>query len=231
MRIAPDMPYTAVLVDLDGTLVDTAHDIVEAANRMLDELGRAPLPFDTISGFIGKGVPNLVRRVLETAASGDRDGADSAEAVFHRHYAEVNGHLGRVYPGVQTGLAALQQQGYRIACVTNKPTALAAPLLAVTGLARYLEVLVGGDSIARMKPDPEPLRHACRLLQADERRSVLVGDSAVDVAAARAAGMPVFLVRYGYAGPGGVAALGGDAVIDSLEEVPALLAPARRMLA
>lgn len=230
MRSAPDTPCAAVLIDLDGTLVDTAHDIVEATNRMLDELGRAPLPFDIISGFIGKGVPNLVWRVLETAGVG-QGGAESAEGLFHRHYAEVNGHLGRVFPGVQAGLAALQRQGCRLACVTNKPRALAAPLLAMTGLARYLEVLVGGDSIAQMKPDPEPLRHACRLLQAEAAHSVLVGDSAVDVAAARAAGMPVFLVRYGYAGPGGVAALGADAVIDSLEDLPALLAPARRMRA
>ncbi|MDF3839707.1 phosphoglycolate phosphatase [Cupriavidus basilensis] len=227
MGIAADRNRAAVLIDLDGTLVDTAHDIVEAANRMLDELGSAPLPFDTVSGFIGKGVPNLVRRVLETAGIG-QSGAEFAEAVFHHHYADVNGHLGQVFPGVQAGLAALQRQGYRLACVTNKPRALAAPLLAKTGLARYLEALVGGDTIARMKPDPEPLRHACRLLGAEAGRSVLIGDSAVDVAAARAARMPVYLVRYGYAGAGGAAALDSDGVIDSLEDLPGLLALARR---
>lgn len=222
------MPCNAVLIDLDGTLVDSAPDIVEAANRMLAELGSPPLPFDTVAGFIGRGVPNLVRRVLETAQlAPPRVDAIDAEALFHRHYADTNGRLGSVFPGVEAGLAALRRNGYRLACVTNKPRALAAPLLALTGLAAYLEVLVAGDSIAQMKPDPEPLRHACRLLDVDPAQGVLVGDSPVDVAAARAAGMAVFLVRYGYAGPGGAAALGADALVDSMEALPALLTPAR----
>ncbi|AGW93937.1 MULTISPECIES: phosphoglycolate phosphatase [Cupriavidus] len=221
------LPCTAVLIDLDGTLVDSAPDIVEAANRMLAELGSPPLPFDTVAGFIGRGVPNLVRRVLETAQLSPRVEAAAAEALFHRHYAETNGRLGAVFPGVEAGLAALRREGYRLACVTNKPRALAAPLLALTGLAAYLEVLVAGDSIAQMKPHPEPLRHACRLLDVDPAQGVLVGDSPVDVEAARAAGMPVCLVRYGYAGPGGPAALGADALVDSMEALPALLTPAR----
>lgn len=221
------MPCTAVLIDLDGTLVDSAPDIVEAANRMLAELGSAPLPFDTVAGFIGRGVPNLVRRVLETAQLAPRADAAGAEALFHRHYADTNGRLGSVFPGVEAGLGALRREGYRLACVTNKPRALAAPLLALTGLAAYLEVLVAGDSIAQMKPDPEPLRHACRLLDVDPAQGVLVGDSPVDVAAARAAGMAVCLVRYGYAGPDGPAALGADALVDSMEALPALLTPAR----
>ncbi|GAB7541383.1 phosphoglycolate phosphatase [Cupriavidus sp. 8B] len=221
------MPCSAVLIDLDGTLVDSAPDIVEAANRMLADLGSPALPFDTVAAFIGRGVPNLVRRVLETAQIAPRVDAADAVAIFHRHYVETNGRLGSVFPGVEAGLAALQRQGYRLACVTNKPRALAAPLLALTGLAAYLEVLVAGDSIAQMKPDPEPLRHACRLLDVDPVHGVLVGDSAVDVAAARAAGIPVCLMRYGYAGPGGPAALGADALVDSLEALPALLTPAR----
>ncbi|RDK11803.1 phosphoglycolate phosphatase [Cupriavidus lacunae] len=221
------LPCTAVLIDLDGTLVDSAPDIVEAANRMLADLGSPALPFGTVAGFIGRGVPNLVRRVVETAQLAPRVDAMDAEALFHRHYADTNGRLGSVFPGVEAGLEMLRRQGYRLACVTNKPRALAAPLLALTGLAAYLEVLVAGDSIAQMKPDPEPLRHACRLLEVESAHGVLVGDSAVDVAAARAAGIPVCLVRYGYAGPGGPAALGADALVDSLEALPALLTPAR----
>ncbi len=146
------------------TLVDSAPDIVEAANRMLADLGSPALPFDTVAGFIGRGVPNLVRRVLETAGLASQVEAAEAVAMFHRHYAETNGRLGSVFPGVEAGLEALRRQGYRLACVTNKPRALAVPLLALTGLSQYLEVLVAGDSIARMKPDPEPLRHACNLL-------------------------------------------------------------------
>ncbi|WP_354674015.1 phosphoglycolate phosphatase [Cupriavidus alkaliphilus] len=221
------MPCAAVLIDLDGTLVDSAPDIVGAASRMLADLGSAPLPFETVAGFIGRGVPNLVRRVLETADLATRVDAADAVALFHRHYADTNGRLGTVFPGVEAGLDALRREGYRLACVTNKPRALAVPLLAMTGLAAYLEVLVAGDSITQMKPDPEPLRHACRLLDVDPAHGVLVGDSPVDVQAARAAGMPVCLVRYGYAGPGGAVVLGADALVDSLEAVPALLTPAR----
>jgi phosphoglycolate phosphatase len=218
------MRPSAVLVDLDGTLVDTAPDIVEAVNRMLHELATAPLPFATVSGFIGKGVPNLVRRSLEAAGLDRRVDADHALNVFHRHYVRTNGRLGHVFPHVAAGLGELQRLGYRLACVTNKPQELAARLLLTTGLARYLDVLVAGDSVARMKPDPEPLWHACRLLDVAPENSVLVGDSPVDVIAARAAGLPVFIVTYGYAGPDGPAALECDGLIDSLAAMPAILA-------
>lgn len=214
----------AVLVDLDGTMVDTAPDIVEAINRMLDAFSTAPLPFATVSGFIGKGVPNLVRRSLEAAGLEHKVDADDALNVFHHHYAQTNGRLGRVFPHVATGLGELQRLGYRLACVTNKPKELAARLLLMTGLASYIDVLVAGDSIARMKPDPEPLWHACRLLDVEPAHSVLVGDSPVDVTAARAAGLPVFVVSYGYAGPDGPASLQGDGLIDSLAAMPAILA-------
>jgi phosphoglycolate phosphatase len=218
------MQRKAVLVDLDGTMVDTAPDIVAAVGHMLDEFGTAPLPFATVSGFIGKGVPNLVRRSLEAAGLERRVGGDHALAVFHRHYAQTNGRVGGVFPHVAVGLGELQRLGYRLACVTNKPQALAAQLLLMTGLARYLDVLVAGDSIAQMKPDPEPLWHACRLLDVQPEHSVLVGDSPVDVTAARAAGLPVFIVRYGYAGPQGSSALQCDGLIDSLAAMPAILA-------
>jgi phosphoglycolate phosphatase len=222
-----DPRIKAVLIDLDGTLVDTAPDIVAAANGMLDEFDCTPLPFRTVSGFIGKGVPNLVKRSLEAAGIDRPVSAERAEAVLQRHYQQLNGRLGRVYPGVPAGLAELAHRGYRLACVTNKPEALAAELLATTGLAGYLQVLVAGDSIGRMKPDPEPLWHACRLLDVERAHSVLVGDSPVDVAAARAAGMPVFLVNFDYAGPGGPGSLAGDGLIDSLVALPALLAMPR----
>jgi phosphoglycolate phosphatase len=213
-----------VLIDLDGTMVHTAPDIVEAVSRMLAAFGHAPLPFDTVTGFIGKGVPNLVRRTLEAAALDRRVDINEALAVFHRHYEQTNGRFGHVFPGVIKGVAELRRLGYRLACVTNKPEALAAPLLIMTGLAGYLDVLVAGDSIDSMKPDPQPLWHACRLLGMDAQCSVLIGDSAVDVSAARAAGVPAFIVRYGYGKPDGAAAWQCDAVIDSLEEMPGVLA-------
>jgi phosphoglycolate phosphatase len=217
----------AILIDLDGTMVDTAPDIAAAVSRMLEDFGAAPLPFDTVTGFIGNGVTNLVRRSLQTAGIDKRFDIERAQLVFEQHYANTNGHLGRVFPGVTAGLRELRLRGYRSACVTNKPQALAASLLARTGLANYLDVLVAGDTLASMKPSPEPLWHACRLLDVDPEHCALVGDSPVDVAAARAAGLPVFIVSYGYAGQGGADALRGDALIDSFEALPAILAQRR----
>lgn len=217
-------PERTVLIDLDGTLVDTAPDIVEAAGRMVCALGAEPLALQTVTGFIGNGVPMLVRRVLAASALASTVDESRALNLFHRHYEETNGRFGQVFAGVPEGLRALRAAGYRLGCVTNKPQGAAAALLAMTGLARFFEVVVAGDSIAQMKPHPEPLLHACREMGTDPALCVLVGDSGVDVAAALAAQMPVYIVRYGYPGADGHAAMQGAAFIDSLAEMPALLA-------
>jgi phosphoglycolate phosphatase len=218
-----DSTGRAVLVDLDGTLVDTAPDIAEAVNRMLRDRGVPPLPFDTIRGFVGNGVPTLIRRVLGASGGAYRD-ERLALAHFHRHYRETNGRIGRVFPGVREGLEALLQAGYRLGCVTNKPQAPTTALLDLHGLAPWFDVVVAGDALPRMKPDPAPLLHACRALHASPAHCVLAGDSVVDVAAARAAQMRVFIVRYGYPGAGGHEAMQCETFIDSLEELPGMLA-------
>lgn len=213
----------AVLIDLDGTMVDSAPDIVEAANRMLIELGAPPMSAALVASFIGNGVPTLVRRLL--AASPTLAGIDpnNAQALFYRHYHDTNGRFSRLFPGVLAGLTALKHAGYRLACVTNKPIDYTEPLLQSFGLEACLQAVVGGDSIPQMKPDPAPLLHACRLLDVPPACAVMVGDSHVDVAAARAAGMTSYILRYGYPGPGGLDALEADVLIDSLTELPALL--------
>lgn len=214
----------AVLFDLDGTLVDTAPDIAEAVNRMLLERGAPPLPLAAIRGFIGNGVPTLIRRVLQESPAAGIDVDEALVlALFHRHYRDTNGRIGQVFPGVREGLQALQGAGYRLGCVTNKPQADTAALLDIHALAPCFGVVVAGDSLAQMKPDPAPLLHACRFLHASLDRCVLVGDSTVDVAAARAARMPVYIVRYGYPGAGGHGAMQCDGFIDSLEDLPAVL--------
>lgn len=212
----------AVLIDLDGTLVDTAPDIFEAVCRLLQDLGAAPLSFDAVRGFIGNGVPTLIRRVLHASAATHID-ERLALALFQRHYGDTNGRYGPVFPGVREGLAALRQAGYRLGCVTNKFQTATAALLDIHALTPWFDVVVAGDTLSQMKPAPEPLLHACRALHASSERCVLVGDSHVDVAAARAAQMPVYIVRYGYPGADGHDALQCDAFIDSLEELPAIL--------
>lgn len=216
-----------VLIDLDGTLVDSAPDIHAAVTHMLRDLGAPALPLALITSFIGNGVPALVRRVLAAAGIAADEQARAVER-FHFHYTASNGRFSRVFEGVLEGLMELRQRGYRIACVTNKPASASAVLLAASGLANWLEAVVAGDSIAHMKPHPAPLLHACRLLGTDPSLCVLVGDSMVDIAAAAAARMPVYIVRYGYAGAGGHAAMTGAVFIDSLAELPALLANARQ---
>lgn len=213
----------AVLIDLDGTLVDSASDIVAAANRMLVELGAVSLSHELVASFIGNGVPTLVRRVI--AASPTLADADPAEvkAVFDRHYCETNGRFSRVYPGVMEGLLSLQEAGFQLGCVTNKPRALTDALLDTFALTAFFQVVVAGDSLPQMKPDPAPLLHACAVLQVAPADAVLVGDSHVDVAASRAAAMPNFIVRYGYPGPAGLAALEADQLVDSLAEVALIL--------
>lgn len=226
----------ALLIDLDGTMVDTAPDLAAAAALMLAGLGRPPLALATVAGFIGNGVPTLVARVL--AASGLAGAANPAnpadpavaEASFVRHYAGTNGRHGHAYPGTLDGVAALRRAGFRLACVTNKPQALAEALLGTCGLLPHFDHVVGGDTPAGLKPSAGPLLHACRLLGVAPDRALMVGDSAIDVAAARAAGMPVWLVRHGYpgagadTGPDSTTAAGADGYIDDLGQLAARLA-------
>jgi phosphoglycolate phosphatase len=216
-------PVRAVLFDLDGTLVDSAPDIAAAANRMLAQLEAPALAFDTIKACIGNGVPTLVRRLLAARGMDQRD-YPRALALFERQYDATNGVGSRVFPGVVEGLSALLDSGLTLACVTNKPHAAAGVLLEKTGLARYFSAVVGGDSAGAMKPHPAPLLHACRLTGIERAATVLVGDSAVDVGAALAAPMPVYIVRYGYWGDGDQARLRDATLIDSLAQLPLLLA-------
>ena len=213
----------AVLVDLDGTLVDSAPDLAAAANRMLAQLGAPPLPLATVRGFIGKGVANLVRRVLASTDGTAHVGEASALAMFERHYTECNGRHSALYPGVLEGLSMLEWLGHPLACVTNKPRPYTTALLDSMGLSAYFGAVVCGGAATALKPDPAPLLSACRELGAAPALGVMVGDSEADATAASRAGMPVYLVRYGYQDAAGLAALRCDGLIDAMTELPALL--------
>ena len=191
-------PVRAVLFDLDGTLLDTIADLAEGANRMLAELGRPPRPLAEIHSFVGKGIPHLVRRCMTEDAHATEAQIEHATLVFRRHYAEVNGVHSTVYPGVIETLDAMRALDLRLACVTNKAEAFTLPLLERMGLDRYFGAVVSGDTLPVKKPDPATLHHACALLGVDSARALMIGDSANDALAARAAGMPVLLVTYGY---------------------------------
>lgn len=208
----------AVLLDLDGTLLDTAPDIAEAANRLLVESGRDALPESRIRDFIGKGIANLVRRVLEETGP-DPEPAQMADALsrFEAYYFERVAELSRPYPGVMEGLAAFQEAGLRLACVTNKAGRFTLPLLEATGLAPLLDIVVSGNDVAHKKPAPDAFLLACSRLDCEPAQAWVIGDSANDVLAARAAGCPVAVVPYGYREGLAVEALGADEVVASLE--------------
>ena len=210
----------AVLVDLDGTLLDTAPDLAAAANAMLADLGLGEIPGGAVREFIGQGIGNLVRRCLERAAGRAPQPAllESALARFSEHYAHENGRGSGVYPGAREGLEAMRAGGLRLACVTNKATRFTGPLLASTGLAGYFDALVCGDTTAKRKPDPEPFLHACARLGVVPTESVVIGDSANDAQGARAAGCRVLLVPYGYREGMDMREIACDGIVGSLLE-------------
>ena len=218
--------FVAAIVDLDGTMVDTVGDFEIALGRMLVELGHRPVTREFIRRTVGRGSEHLIRRTLEEAGA-PAALYDAAWERYQHHYLAINGEHSEVFPGVIEGLAALRAGGLRLACITNKPTAFARPLLGLKGLDGYFDHAFGGDAFARKKPDPMPLLGACEALGSAPGRTLMVGDSSNDAAAARAAGCPVVLVRYGYNHGEPVESAGADALIDRLDELPALL-PALR---
>lgn len=218
----PPWHVRAVLIDLDGTLLDTADDLAAAANAMLadDGYGAASLSVDTVRSYIGRGIANLVQRCY-----GDKPVPTDAVERFRYHYRRVNGQSARVYPGVIEGLTAFRAAGYALACITNKAQDFVPPLLEITGLATWFDQIICGDTLARAKPDPLPLLHACRVFDVAPHEALMIGDSLNDVRAARAAGCPVFCVPYGYAEGMGVRPEDCDAIVPTLEAAARLLLP------
>ncbi len=199
-------------------MVDTLGDFDVALNRTLAELALPPVDRAFIERTIGKGSEHLIRSTL-AAVGGDAALYDAAWAHYQRHYRAINGDHAAVYDGVEAGLKRLRDAGLPLACVTNKPRDFAAALLARKGLAGYFAHVFGGDSFERRKPDPLPFVRAAAALGAASQRTLVIGDSANDAIAARAAGCPVVLVSYGYNHGEPVSRAGADAVVDRLDAI------------
>jgi phosphoglycolate phosphatase len=208
----------AAIIDLDGTLVDTLGDFEAAIARMSAELGLPAVPREFIARSIGWGSEHLVRAVLQHTGAAP-SAFDGAWVSYQRGYLAVNGAHSRIFPGVVEALDRFSASGLKLACVTNKPGAFTAPLLARLALDRYFDVVYGGDAFARRKPDPMPLIEACAALGTEPARTLMIGDSAVDAQAARGAGCRLALVRYGFSHGQPLEALGADQLLDRIDEL------------
>ncbi len=208
-------PLRAALIDLDGTLLDTAPDIAAAVNRMLARLDRPVLDEDEVRNYVGQGSAKLVRRCLQ-AVDGPESAFEESLDEFVHAYDEESGRRTRVYPGVPEGLEKLMASGIALACVTNKLHRFTVPLLQRTGLAHFFRTLVCGDTVSRLKPDPLPYVHACKELGVNPQHAVVIGDSANDAVSGRAAGCRVLCLPYGYREGQDIGSIPCDAVVENL---------------
>lgn len=222
------LPISAIALDLDGTMLDTAGDIAGGVDATLVALGLKPLGEAVIRRYIGQGVIHLLRSAWLGSTGREPDEAELVEGqtVFTREYQNCLTRTTTFYPGAREGMQALRHAGFPLACVTNKPARFTDPLLAAVGLTDYFALIVSGDTLTVKKPDPGQLIHTARQLDVAPERLLVVGDSMHDLRAARAAGCPVFCVRYGYTDdPVALVAL-ADGGLDSLNEIAARIVPA-----
>ncbi len=189
-----------ILIDVDGTLVDSVPDLAWCVDEMMKQLGREPWGETRVRDWVGNGVERLVRRALIGQLDGEPDEAEFEKAypIFLDLYAENTSKRSMLYPGVKEGLDYLRAAGYPLGCVTNKAAQFTLPLLKDLGIFDYFGIVVSGDTLEQKKPHPAPLLHAAEFFKVDPERSLMVGDSISDVKAARAAGFQIVCMPYGY---------------------------------
>jgi phosphoglycolate phosphatase len=217
-----------VLIDLDGTLVDSVPDLAYCVDELMTRLGRPPYGEAAVRNWVGNGVERLVRRALIGALDGEPDEADFKRAypIFLDLYRENTSARSILYPGVPEGLDYLKANGYPLGCVTNKAAQFTEPLLQELGVWDYFALVVSGDTLPQQKPDPAPLLHAAAHFGVAPGDALMIGDSVSDVKAARAAGFHIVCMSYGYNHGQDIRLAEPDAVIDSMAEFPGLIAAA-----
>jgi phosphoglycolate phosphatase len=214
-----------IVLDLDGTLVDSAPDISHGIDAMLVSLGLPSPELEQVRRYVGNGVERLVKRALTGEMWDEPDTTLYSEALarFLRFYSESNGRHTRVYPGVMEALSRLRDAGISLCVLTNKQRCFTEPLLKATGLNGFFELCVCGDDLERQKPDPAPLLHAMSHFAVAADATWMVGDSVTDVATARATGVKILAVSYGYNHGRDIREAGPDDVVDSLLQICTIL--------
>lgn len=214
-----------ILIDVDGTLVDSVPDLAYCVDEMMKQLGRDPYGEDMVRDWVGNGVERLVRRALIGRLDGEPSDADFERAypLFLDLYADNTSQRSNLYPGVREGLDYMRSQGYQLGCVTNKAAQFTIPLLKDLGIFERFGIVVSGDSLPVKKPDPQPLLHAAAHFGVGAEDSLMLGDSQSDVKAARAAGFQIVCMSYGYNHGEDIRNYSPDAVIDSMAELSGLL--------
>jgi phosphoglycolate phosphatase len=217
----PDM----VLIDVDGTLVDSVPDLAYCVDEMMKQIGLPSHGEAKVREWVGNGVERLVRRALIGQLDGEPEEAlfEKAYPIFMDLYAENTSKRSCLYPGVKEGLDYLKNAGYKLGCVTNKAEQFTLPLLKDLGVYDYFSIVISGDTLAKKKPDPLPLLHAADYFGVKPEQSMMLGDSTSDVKASRAAGFQIVCMTYGYNHGVDIREENPDAVMDSMTELADLL--------
>ena len=215
-----------VLIDVDGTLVDSVPDLAYCVDEMLKQLDMPTRGEASVRHWVGNGVERLVKRGLMNKLNGEPDEAlyNKALPIFRNLYAENTSKRSRLYDGVPQALEFLASTGVKIGCVTNKASEFTLPILKDLGISNYFENVLCGDMVERKKPDPLPLIQSAEILGVPATASMMIGDSMSDVKAARAAGFSIVCMSYGYNHGEDIRDYNPDAVIDSMAEIKSIVA-------
>ena len=215
-----------VLIDLDGTLVDSVPDLAWCADETMKALGMPVRGEAKVRNWVGNGVPRLIHRTLIDQLDGEASDVDYARAapIFMDLYADNASKRSQLYPSVKEGLQWLKDQGIRIGCVTNKDEQFTLTILKDLGLFDFFEIVISGDTLPFKKPHPAPLLHGAEFFNIKPENAMMIGDSISDVKASRAAGFSIVCMSYGYNHGVDIRTANPDVVIDSFAELKNVIA-------